>query len=159
MAGFSFLSEHAKRSANRPDKRIERMSPKEPRCGCGAVIQRDGKILLVKRLSAPEAYHWGLPGGKVDWLEPVEQAVIREVREELGVEIGHLRLLCVVDQIDLKNQEHWIAPVYVTSDMKSEPRIVEPHKHEVLGWFSPDQLPSPLTQATVMAVSALKAIL
>lgn len=133
------------------------MSLKEPRCGCGAVIRRDGKILLVKRLSAPEANHWGLPGGKIDWLEPVETAVIREVREELGIEIGNLRLLCVVDQIDPEAQEHWIAPVYETEDFEHEPRIIEPHKHEAMGWFALDQLPSPLTKATLTAVSALNA--
>ena len=50
------------------------MSPstdlQQPRLGCGAVIQRaDGAILLVQRGRPPEQGHWGLPGGKVDWME------------------------------------------------------------------------------------------
>ncbi len=132
------------------------MPLKEPRCGCGAVIRQHGKILLLKRLTSPEADHWGLPGGKIDWLEPVETAIIREVREELGIEISNMSLLCVVDQIDPEAGEHWIAPVYDTETFQHEPRIVEPHKHEAMGWFALDQLPSPLTQATITAIAALK---
>ncbi len=42
----------------------------EPRLGCGAAIIQDGEVLLIQRRCEPEAGHWGLPGGKVDWLEP-----------------------------------------------------------------------------------------
>lgn len=129
---------------------------KEPRCGCGAAILHEGKILLVRRKSAPEADHWGLPGGKIDWLEPVEKAVLREVEEELGIVLRDLALLCVVDQIDQANAEHWVAPVYVSTAFDGEPRIVEPHKHAGLGWFPLDRLPSPLTRATQIAVASLK---
>ncbi|WP_155518707.1 NUDIX domain-containing protein, partial [Xanthomonas euvesicatoria] len=49
-----------------------------PRVGCGAFIQRaDGRLLLVLRGRAPEQGHWGLPGGKVDWMETVEATVVR----------------------------------------------------------------------------------
>ncbi|MDR3396047.1 MAG: NUDIX domain-containing protein, partial [Pandoraea sp.] len=72
----------------------------EPRLGCGAaIVQRDGKLLLIQRRRMPEADHWGLPGGKVDWLEPVERAVKREIQEELGIQPGELELLCVADHI------------------------------------------------------------
>ncbi|WP_112661672.1 NUDIX hydrolase [Microvirga flavescens] len=135
---------------------MNRPTMKEPRCGCGAVIMRDGKILLIRRINPPEAGHWGLPGGKVDWLEPVEAAVAREVTEELGVTIMDLELLCVVDQIDTEGAEHWIAPVYRARNISGEPRIVEPHKHSAFGWFALDALPSPLTRATQVAVAALR---
>jgi hypothetical protein len=48
---------------------------RSPRVGCGAAILRDSKLLLVKRKRPPERNHWGLPGGTVDWLEPVAAAV------------------------------------------------------------------------------------
>ena len=48
-----------------------------PRVGCGAAIVRDGRILLFKRLRPPEAGRWSLPGGKVDFLESIEDAVAR----------------------------------------------------------------------------------
>jgi ADP-ribose pyrophosphatase YjhB (NUDIX family) len=116
----------------------------------------------MQRLRPPEALHWGLPGGKVDWLEPVAAAVAREVEEELAIRLRDLRLLCVVDQIHLVDQidraapEHWVAPVYTTSAFEGEPRLVEPDKHAALGWFALDRLPAPLTVATITAVAALR---
>lgn len=128
-----------------------------PRVGGGAAILRDGRLLLVKRRRAPEADHWGLPGGKVDWLEPVPAAVAREIAEELGLEIGPQRLLCVVDHIDKDANEHWVAPVYVVDDAVGEPRVLESEALAGCGWFALDDLPAPLTRATVQAVAALAA--
>lgn len=89
--------------------------PELPRLGCGAAIVRDGRILLIQRAKEPEAGYWGLPGGKVDFLEKVEQAVIREISEELGIQLHGLTLLCVVDHIDSDEKVHWVAPVYKVS--------------------------------------------
>ncbi|WP_284423961.1 NUDIX domain-containing protein [Bradyrhizobium sp. SSBR45G] len=126
----------------------------EPRLGCGVVIVDGEAILLVRRLHDPEAGCWGLPGRKVDWLEPVEDAVRREATEELDITLGDLRLICVVDQIDRLRGEHWVAPVYLAAGFKGEPRLVEPDKHAAFGWFALHGLPTPLTLATQQAVHA-----
>ena len=144
---------HLTDSRNRPDKAGMKA---QPRLGCGAAILRDGRLLLMQRLRPPEALHWGLPGGKVDWFEPVAVAVAREVEEELAIRLRDLRLLCVVDQIDRAASEHWVAPVYTTSAFEGEPRLVEPDKAAALGWFALDRLTAPLTIATVTAVAALR---
>lgn len=128
-----------------------------PRVGCGAAILRDGRLLLVRRRRAPEAGHWGLPGGKVDWLEPVPAAVAREIAEELGLVIRPRRLLCVVDQIDAAAGEHWVAPVYVVEDAEGTPAIRERDALADLGWFALDSLPEPLTRATEVAITHLRA--
>ena len=127
----------------------------QPRLGCGAAIVQDGRLLLVRRLRKPEAGCWGLPGGKVDWLEPVEQAVRREIEEELAIRLTSLSLLCVVDQIDAQLGEHWLAPVYLADTFDGEVRNVEPEKHSDIGWFALDGLPEPLTVATRRAACAL----
>ncbi|WP_265532415.1 NUDIX hydrolase [Pseudomonas saponiphila] len=127
----------------------------QPRLGCGVAIVRDGQLLLVKRLGDPEAGCWGLPGGKVDWLEPVEQAMRREIHEELGLTLQGVSLLCVVDQIDPLRQEHWVSPVYLASAPAMAPRNCEPHKHSEVAWFELDRLPQALTQTTRSAVRAL----
>ncbi|MTD13988.1 NUDIX domain-containing protein [Nakamurella sp. YIM 132087] len=126
--------------------------PREPRSGCGAAIVVDGSILLLRRRNDPEAGAWGVPGGKIDLFETVEQAVRREIAEEAGIELGALRLLCVVDQIDRDAGEHWIAPVLLARDITGEPRIMEPHKHSGLRWFPLGEPPAPLTVATRTAL-------
>lgn len=127
-----------------------------PRVGCGAAILRDGKLLLIKRRRHPEAGHWGLIGGKVDRFEAVPDAVLREVREETGLELADLRLLCVVDQIDPAADEHWVSPVYTAGRIVGEPRLVEPEKHAALEWFALDDLPAPLTVTARQAIAALR---
>ncbi|MBV8664337.1 MAG: NUDIX domain-containing protein, partial [Hyphomicrobiales bacterium] len=64
------------------------MTDRAPGVGCGAAIVRECRLLLVKRRKPPEAGCWNLPGGKVDFLERVEDAVRREILEEIGVEIA-----------------------------------------------------------------------
>lgn len=129
----------------------------EPRVGCGAAILDDDKLLLIQRRGAPEAGHWGFPGGKVDWLEPVPDAVAREVKEELGIDLTGLELLTAVDQIDPKAPAHWVALVYLTERFTGEPQIMEPEKHLDVGWFPLDDLPEPLTAATRTALPQLLA--
>lgn len=130
---------------------------RKPGVGCGVAIVRGDKLLLVLRLRQPEADHWGLPGGKVDWGEGVRAAAAREIHEELGLTIVPGRLLCMADTIDAGDGMHWTAPVYLVEDSQGEPAVMEPDKMGGCGWFPLDALPSPLTRATLAAVAALAA--
>jgi 8-oxo-dGTP diphosphatase len=126
-----------------------------PRVGCGAAVVRDGKLLLVRRLTEPEAGCWGLPGGKVDPFEAMSQAVRREIQEELGILVEDTTLLCLVEMIDRAAGEHWVAPVYRVADFTGEPENREPTKHADFGWFPLDALPGELTIAARHAATAL----
>ena len=53
----------------------------------GAAVLRDGRLLAARRTAPPEAAgRWELPGGKVEPGETPDDAIVRELREELGVE-------------------------------------------------------------------------
>lgn len=130
--------------------------PKTIQAACGAVIINNNKILLLKRKKTPESNHWGIPGGKIDWMEKIEDAVCRENLEETSLHISSLRLLVNVNHFDVEQDAHWLAGVYLATSFKGEAQLVEPDKHAELGWFSLDNLPTPLTQATEQAISALR---
>ncbi len=130
------------------------MSARAPGVGCGAAIVRGGRPLLVKRLTPPEAGSWSLPGGKVEFGERLADAVAREIREELGVEIAPERPLVVVETPNVDGQ-HWIAPVYLARLVAGEPRNCEPTKHELVEWFPLDRPPTPLSAAARAAFAAL----
>jgi ADP-ribose pyrophosphatase YjhB (NUDIX family) len=125
-----------------------------PGVGCGAAILRDGRLLLVKRRRAPEAGCWNLPGGKVDFGERVEDAVRREVFEELGVAIALTRPLGLVEMIG--DGQHWLSPIYA-AEAQGEPVNAEPDKHAAILWAELDAPPAPLAIAARAAISRLRA--
>lgn len=54
----------------------------------GAVVRDDaGRLLLIRRGQEPSRGRWSLPGGRVEPGETPEQAVVREVREETGLDV------------------------------------------------------------------------
>lgn len=63
-----------------------------------AVIERDGRVLLIKRGAEPFKGFWALPGGYVEWDETVEDAVRREVKEETGLTVKSLKLIGVYSE-------------------------------------------------------------
>jgi 8-oxo-dGTP diphosphatase len=127
-----------------------------PRVGCGAaILDAQGRLLLVKRVKTPEADHWGVPGGKLDWGEAARTCAEREIHEELGVQITAGRVLAVTDMV--ADDYHWVAITYAAEGFEGEPVIQEAHALHEWGWFALDALPSPLTAATRDAVAALGA--
>lgn len=66
-----------------------------PAAAVAALIADDqGRLLVVVRAEEPQKGTWDLPGGFADPGESAEEAVRREVREELGLEVTHTQYLC-----------------------------------------------------------------
>src|SRR5205809_7860218 len=115
------------------------------RPGVSAVILRPEGVLLQKR---DDNGLWGLPGGSVEPGESVTEAVVREVREETGLEVEPVRLIGVYSA----PEHHQIVTYpdgnvihYVSSSF--ECRVVSgalacSHESLELGWFDPERLPT-----------------
>ncbi len=70
-----------------------RTYPTRPYLAVSAAIFRDGRVLIVRRARRPAHGLYTLPGGGVELGESLEQAVIREVREETGLSIAPVGLV------------------------------------------------------------------
>lgn len=119
--------------------------------GCGALIVNDkNETLLLKRgeKSRNQAGYWSKPGGTVEFGEKIEDAVRREIKEELGVDIELIRFLGFTNHIIKEERQHWLSISYLAKIIKGEPKNIEPDKHDEISWFSFDNLPEKMTETT-----------
>ncbi|MEO0411644.1 MAG: NUDIX hydrolase [Pseudomonadota bacterium] len=79
---------------------MKRSYPDRPIVGVGVVVLNADKVLLVKRGNPPKAEEWSLPGGAQDIGETLQEAGIREVKEETGLTITISGLVDAVDFIE-----------------------------------------------------------
>ncbi|HEX8046073.1 NUDIX domain-containing protein [Rhizobium sp.] len=126
-----------------------------PGLGTGLAILRDRKLLLYKRLKAPEAGFWSIVGGKVGHMEPAAKAAIREAEEESGLSIGQIDYLCTTEVFNEADDQHWISLIYKCQDFSGEAYLVEPDKLSDFGWFSRNELPQPLSAFAQAAIDQL----
>jgi len=59
----------------------------QPKVGAGACIEQDNRLLLIQRTQEPFQYSWNLPAGYVEIEESPSQAAVREVYEEVGLQV------------------------------------------------------------------------
>jgi mutator protein MutT len=101
-----------------------------------------GRLLLGKRSARRTAYPgvWDLPGGHVEAGETVEQALVRELREELGVtpiqwrEWAVLRATAMGDESARLLRVH----VFLVTRWDGEPHNLLPDEHDEVAWFTVD---------------------
>ncbi|MFD6336518.1 (deoxy)nucleoside triphosphate pyrophosphohydrolase [Streptomyces sp. NPDC060131] len=100
----------------------------------GAVYDR-GRLLAARRSAPPElAGRWELPGGKLEPGEGPEQALVRELREELGVESEPVER--IPGEWPLK--PGYVLQVWMARLLSGEPRPLE--DHDELRWLGPDEI-------------------
>jgi 8-oxo-dGTP diphosphatase len=96
----------------------------------GCIIQnKDGHVLLIHR-NTDKYTHWEVPGGKVkvERGETADEAAVRELREELGIEVDIKEPLGAVEFVDRGKPMHY--SWFAATILEGEPRIVEPHLHD-----------------------------
>jgi 8-oxo-dGTP diphosphatase len=99
-----------------------------------AAIHRDGRLLVARRAGPPElAGRWELPGGKVEADELDTEALVRECREELDVDVTVGRRVGV----DLAIRDGWTLRAYAARLRGGVPRALE---HLEVRWVTPAEL-------------------
>jgi mutator protein MutT len=140
---------------------MSRLYPSRPIVGVGAVIVRDGQVLIVRRANPPLQGEWSIPGGALDLGEKLRDGIAREVREETGLDVEVGQVLEVLDSIfpdsEGRTQYHYVLIDYLchlrsgtlaaATDV-SEVRWVRPEELEALGM-------KPVTIAVIRKAFAL----
>jgi 8-oxo-dGTP diphosphatase len=94
---------------------FRREYPEAPRVGVGAVVLREGRVLLVRRAGRPSWGKWSLPGGLVELGETTAEAVCREIAEECSCQIRLVGVCGVIDRI-VRDAEGRVRYHYVLVD-------------------------------------------
>jgi ADP-ribose pyrophosphatase YjhB (NUDIX family) len=92
------------------------------------LVDQQGRVLLTLREFPPEAGCWSIVGGKLDFLEALEDGAVREAFEEVGLKIAIDSLLCVTDHLLPAEGQHWGSPAYLGRVFTGETRNCEPEK-------------------------------
>jgi len=102
-----------------------------------AIIQKEGRIFATQRGYGEWKDWWEFPGGKVEVGETPEEALKREIREELSTEINVDGFLCTVEYDYPKF--HLVLHCYLCSLLTEALHLNE---HEAARWLSKDELTS-----------------
>jgi 8-oxo-dGTP diphosphatase len=133
------------------------LSAESPRVGVGILlVDESGRLLLTLRSRPPEAGCWSIVGGKLDFLETLEQCAVRETLEEVGAAISIDSLLCVTDHLLPAEGQQWVSPAYLARISSRDARNCEPEKTQEVRWFPMDGLPPNLTTTARNAIEAYR---
>ena len=105
-----------------------------------ALIDGDGRVLLARR---PEGRRmaglWEFPGGKIEANETPEQALIRELQEELGIDVSHACLAPFAFASHAYDDFHLLMPLYLCRRWTGTPIAKE---GQTLAWATTETLDS-----------------
>ena len=112
------------------------MEKKEIRVVAGIII-KENKILAVKRGYGKWKGYWEFPGGKIEINETTQDALKRELKEELDIEISDLKFLT---DIEYSYPDFNLAMECYTCSLLSHEITLK--EHEEMRWLRPDELDS-----------------
>ena len=115
----------------------------------GLVFDKQGRVLLVKHTYQPG---WHIPGGKVEKGESLVEAMLRELREEVGIDLSASakKLFSVYANFGEYKSDH--VAMFVINDVATPVLKPRPFEIEQSGFFSPDNLPAGTTPATIRRI-------
>ena len=123
-----------------------------------ALVDPDGRILLAQRPEGKSmAGLWEFPGGKVEEGETPEAALIRELKEELGIDTWQSYLAPLTFASHAYDSFHLLMPVFVCRKWQGTP---QPKEGQTLKWVSvADMRDYPMPPADIPLVAMMRDML
>ena len=119
-----------------------------------------GNYLMNKRGKNARDEHgnWDFGGGGLEFNESVEECLVKEIKEEFGVEPINYSFLGYLDMFRKfeGKDTHWLSLEFLVLVDRSKVINGEPHKFDEIGWFRLDNLPTPLHSAPPMILAKFK---
>lgn len=124
--------------------------------GVGAVVLDNNRILLVKRKNSPYKGYWGVPGGRVEHGERLQDAVKRELLEETGLESEPLGVLFISEILPGSCSDCYEHIVVIDFLVRARKNAVKPSSDAAdAGFFDLMNPPEPLSKHTSYLINYL----
>lgn len=115
------------------------------------VICEEGEIVLIRRKREPFRHRWAIPGGHLEDGEQVDEAAVREVKEETGLDVELDGILGIYDEPGRDPRGHVISVVYTATPNSG---ALQPSTDaEEAAWFDLEEIPEELAfdHSTILA--------
>jgi len=110
--------------------------------GAGALVHKGGRLLLVRRNEQPDIGKWSFPGGAVELGETTQEAAVREVKEETGLDIKIERLFDVLTLMPHEggstSPRQAVVIDYLCKPVRGRVRLNR--ESSDFGWFTPGEV-------------------
>lgn len=112
------------------------MSPKRIVPVVVGVIKKDDQYLLTKRVHVDDRFYgkWQFPGGELEWGESLEDCLLREIKEEVGVDVGKHKPIPVVFEAIWPDWHGLLIP-FLCSLRSKNPKITLDNEASTFDWF------------------------
>ncbi|MDO8513408.1 MAG: NUDIX domain-containing protein [bacterium] len=112
------------------------------RCAVYLVLIKNSKVLLMRRQGTTfYKDFYMMPAGHIEGRETLTQALIRETKEEIGIDLEEKSLKMVHLMHRDSADSEYIDIYFSASKWKGTPKIMEPHKCDDVDWFDIENLP------------------
>jgi 8-oxo-dGTP diphosphatase len=152
---FRFCPYCAHELEGRADEPDGKSRPTCPACGfvhfqnpkpcAGALVVRDGRVMLGLRSREPFKGYWDIPGGFMEEDEHPWETAAREVKEETGLTIRPLELLGMYPDVYGAGGEYTLNIFYIAEIVEGQASPAD--DIEEIGWFARDELPEKIAFA------------
>jgi ADP-ribose pyrophosphatase YjhB (NUDIX family) len=126
---------------------------RDPKVAAAVLLERDGKVLLVRRANVPEQGKWSLPAGFVDDGEDPALAAERECLEETGLRV---KVTGLMDVIFGKEHRRGASIVIVYRAEVEGGSLAPKDDADLAGFFGPEELPPLAFEATRQVLARWK---
>ena len=107
----------------------------------GCFLESDGKILILKRsLLKKQSNQWGLPAGKADTGESLEQAMAREMQEETGISVKPSELVLLKEMYVRIPANDMLFYLYRLPLSSKHEVVLNPQEHSEFKWATPQEV-------------------
>lgn len=99
-------------------------------------LEHNGEVLLLKRAKKDSQYGlWGIPGGKQHDNESLEEALLREIKEEISLELvnDHIEILCKTQMKNICDGEYFLH-IYYAKLLKRPQITLNQSEHSEFAW-------------------------